>query len=442
MVTELFMSSRPPLPEAAPQIALPWIIRLRYGMVIGQISTAVIVHFLLKIDLPLFWIALGPALVGCSNLLLAARVSDPESPRRIATSTLVAFAFVLDTLCLTGVLMLSGGPTNPFSLLYLVHITLSATILTKRQTWMLGGLSILCFGLLFWIYRPIPALEMHHHEQSTNLHLIGMWVGFAVATFLVAVFSGKISELLREREDSLLRMQEQLAKKDRLASLATLAAGAAHELNTPLGTIAVVAKELERYATSMIRDTALVEDSRLIRTEVERCREILWRMSVCGAEPAGQASEQVEVQQLLQGLFDEIPQRLRLRVEAAELLPALMIPKRAVEQALIALVKNAFDASEPESEVRLSVKHSGDFLQFVVMDDGKGMSPETLRRIGEPFFTTKEPGKGMGLGTFLVRTLSEQLGGRLTFDSSLNAGTSAILELPVAIKAEPAYKHD
>jgi len=76
------------------------------------------------------------------------------------------------------------------------------------------------------------------------------------------------------------------------------------------------------------------------------------------------------------------------------------------------------------------------------MDDGKGMSPETLRRIGEPFFTTKEPGKGMGLGTFLVRTLSEQLGGRLTFDSSLNAGTSAILELPVAAKAQPAYKHD
>lgn len=434
------MSSRPLLPEAAPQIALPWIIRLRYGMVLGQITTAVVVHFLLKIDLPLFWIALGPALVGCSNLLLATRVSDPDSPRRIATSTLVALAFVLDTLSLTGVLMLSGGPTNPFSLLYLVHITLSATILTKQQTWLLGGLSILCFGLLFRIYRPIQALEMHPHEQGTNLHLIGMWLGFAVATFLVAVFSGKISELLREREDSLLRMHEELAKKHRLASLATLAAGAAHELNTPLGTIAVVAKELERYATNMVRDAALVEDSRLIRTEVERCREILWRMSVSGAEPAGQASEEVDVRELLQGLFDEIPQRSRLKVKLTDPLPTLTIPKRSIEQALIALVRNALEASDSESKVCLSVRRSGIFLQFVVMDEGKGMSQETLRRIGEPFFTTKEPGKGMGLGTFLVRTLSEQLGGRLTFDSSLDAGTSAILELPVDTKAEPAHK--
>ena len=436
------MVTRSPVPEAAPQIALPWIIRLRYGMMLGQIMTAIVVHFLLKIDLPLFRIALGPALVGCSNLLLAARVSDPDSPRRIATSTLVASAFVLDTLCLTGVLMLTGGPTNPFSLLYLVHITLSATILTKEQTWLLGGLSILCFGLLFWIYRPIQALEMHPHEQRTNLHLLGMWVGFAVATFLVAAFSGTISELLREREESLLRMQDALAKKDRLASLATLAAGAAHELNTPLGTIAVVAKELERYANRMVNDAAFAEDCRLIRTEVDRCREILWRMSVSGADPAGQALERAEVRELVQGLFEEIPQRSRLQVTMTDPLPTLNIPRRSVEQALIALVRNAFEASDSESEVRLTIAHSGDVVRFAVIDRGKGMSPETLRRLGEPFFTTKQPGKGMGLGTFLVRILSEQLGGRLTFESSLNAGTTAVLELPAAFKPEPAYLYD
>lgn len=436
------MNSRPSIPEAAPQIALPWIIRLRYGTVLGQIATAIIVNFVLKIDLPLFWIALGPLLVGCSNVLLAARVANPDAPRRMATSTVVASAFVLDTLGLTGMLMLTGGPTNPFSLLYLVHITLSATILTKRQTWLLGGLSILCFGLLFWIYRPIPALEIHAHEGATSLHLFGMWVGFAVATLLVAAFSGKISELLREREDSLLRIQEELAKKDRLASLATLAAGAAHELNTPLGTIAVVAKELERYATQTVHDTALAEDSRLIRTEVERCREILWRMSVSGAEPAGQAAEKITIRELLQGLLEDIPQRSRLQVQFAESLPALMIPRRPVEQALVALVRNAFEASDAESEVRLMIVHSGNVVQFAVIDRGKGMSPETLRRIGEPFFTTKPPGRGMGLGTFLARTLSEQLGGRLLFESSLNEGTTAVLELPAAVKTEPAYAHD
>ena len=132
-----------------------------------------------------------------------------------------------------------------------------------------------CFGLLFWAYKPIAALEMHHRGEGVNLHLIGMWVGFAVASLLITMFSGKISEQLREREESLLRMQEKLAKKDRLASLVTLAAGAAHELNTPLGTIAIVAKELERYATQTVADGIIADDSRLIRTEVERCRTIL-----------------------------------------------------------------------------------------------------------------------------------------------------------------------
>jgi two-component system sensor histidine kinase RegB len=157
---------------AAPQIALPWIVRLRYGMAIGQIVTALFVRFALSVDIPLGAIAIAPALVGASNLWLAARVRHPDVSRRIATSTLVAWAFVLDTVCLTFLLMLSGGPTNPFSLLYLVHITLSAIILTKRWTWLLGGLSALCFGLLFWIYRPIPVLEMHHPADGTNLHLI------------------------------------------------------------------------------------------------------------------------------------------------------------------------------------------------------------------------------------------------------------------------------
>jgi two-component system sensor histidine kinase RegB len=349
----------------------------------------------------------------------------------------VAWAFVLDTLCLTFLLMLAGGPTNPFSLLYLVHITLSAIILTKRWTWVLGALSTLCFGLLFRVYRPIPALEMHRPADGTNLHLIGMWIGFGVAAFLVALFSGKISELLRQHEDSLRRMQAELAKRDRLASLATLSAGAAHELNTPLGTIAVVARELELFATNTARNEAIAEDSRLIRTEVDRCREILWRMSVQGAQPAALGSESVEAAELLADVCREIQQPARLTVEvssAAVPAAALTVPRRAVAQALIALTRNALEASAPDEAVRVVARQEGANFQFVIADRGKGMTPNTLRRIGEPFFTTKEPGKGMGLGTFLVRTLAEQLGGRLTFESSPQTGTLATLELPLVLK--------
>jgi two-component system sensor histidine kinase RegB len=430
------VSASQPIPEAAPQIALPWIVRLRYGMAIGQIVTAVFVRYVLGVDIPMGALAIAPALVGASNLLLAARVQRPDVSRWIATSTLVALAFVLDTLCLTFLLMLSGGPTNPFSLLYLVHITLSAIILTKRWTWLLGALSTLCFGLLFRIYRPIPALEMHHPADGTNLHLIGMWIGFGVAAVLVALFSGKISELLRQNEDSLLVMQAELAKRDRLASLATLAAGAAHELNTPLATIAVVARELELFATNTFQGNsytseAVAEDSRLIRTEVDRCREILWRMSVQGAQPAAHASEPVDAGELLDDVSREIQQPGRVEISFTGEPVALTVPRRAVAQALIALTRNALEASAPDSTVRVIARQAGERFQFVVSDNGKGMSSQTLRRIGEPFFTTKEPGKGMGLGTFLVRTLAEQLGGRLTFESTPQAGTLATFELPL-----------
>lgn len=425
------MSSSQPVPEAAPQIALPWIVRLRYGMAIGQIVTALFVRYVLSVDIPLAAIAVAPVLIGASNLLLAARVRHPDVSRRIATSALVAWAFVLDTVCLTFLLMLSGGPTNPFSLLYLVHITLSAIILTKRWTWLLGALSTLCFGLLFRIYRPIPALEMHHPTDGTNLHLIGMWIGFGVAAVLVALFSGKISELLRQHENSLLHMEAELAKRDRLASLATLAAGAAHELNTPLATIAVVAKELELFATNTMPNEAVADDSRLIRTEVDRCREILWRMSVQGAQPAAHAAESVAASELLDDVCREIQQTARVEISFPTQPVALIVPRRAVAQALIALTRNALEASAPDSGVRVLGRQAGEYFQFVVTDQGKGMTPDTLRRIGEPFFTTKEPGKGMGLGTFLVRTLAEQLGGRLTFESTPQTGTLATFELPL-----------
>jgi two-component system sensor histidine kinase RegB len=427
----IIVSPTQPVPEAAPQIALPWIVRLRYGMAAGQIATAMVVRYMLGVDIPVLLIGIAPALVAVSNLLLDARTRRPAVSRKIATATLVAWAFVFDTLSLTFVLMLAGGATNPFSLLYLVHITLSAIILTKRWTWLLGALSMLCFGLLFRIYRPVGVLEMHHAANGANLHLVGMWIGFGVAAVLVALFSGKVSELLRQHEDSLLRMQAELARRDRLASLATLSAGAAHELNTPLATIAVVAKELELFATNTVRDESVAQDSRLIRTEVDRCREILWRMSAQGAQPAALAPEPVDARDLLEDVCRDIQQPDRIKVSAPDRAVSLNVPRRAVVQALIALIRNALDASSPDSGVGVTARQAGERFQFLISDRGHGMSPDILRRIGEPFFTTKEPGKGMGLGTFLVRTLAEQLNGRLTFESAPQTGTLAIFELPL-----------
>ncbi|MEO5926287.1 MAG: ATP-binding protein [Bryobacteraceae bacterium] len=412
-------------PPAPPRVALPWILRLRYAMAAGQLLTAWIVVQFLHIDLPLGWVAIAPLVTVLTNLWLT-RTSGPAAEQK-----LIAGVFVLDALCLTAVLMLTGGPNNPFSLLYLVHITLSATILTRPQTWALGVLSTACFGSLFLWYRPIAALEMHHQGEGVNLHLAGMWIGFGVASFLVAMFAGKISELLRDREESLLRMQEELARKDRLASLVTLAAGAAHELNTPLGTIAIAAKELERYAAQSGCDSAVAEDSQLIRREVERCREILQRMSVSGAEPSAEVSTTVAARDLIQTAVCRFP---GVRFASEGLInTALTVPRHAVEQAIEAMLKNALDASRDAADVSLSIQAERGAVSFLVEDRGAGMSAETLRHVGEPFFTTKEPGKGMGLGILLVRTLAERLGGDFQLESVEGEGTRAILSLPTTV---------
>lgn len=412
------------VPDVVPQVALPWVIRLRLAMAAAQLILAGITVYVLHVEWHWLWWSLPPILIASSNVLLMKQTSQLG----VSRETLVALAFVLDILCLTVLLIGSGGANNPFSLLYLVHITLSATILTKRWTWLLGFLSTTCFALMFWVYRPIPLLEVHHRSDTANLHLLGMWFSFAVAAFLVAMFSGKISELLRRREQELRKLETELAKKDRLASLATLAAGAAHELGTPLGTIAVVAKELEIFATQVVKSESMIADSRLIRQEVDRCREILHGMSARDAELAHEPATEVTVSELL----SPFQQRSRLRLLIPQELESLSasLPRRMMQRTLSVLVKNALEASG-QGEVAIKVTHQPDRLMFQILDRGEGMSPEVLRRVGEPFFTTKDPGRGMGLGVFLARTFVEQIGGCLRFQSSEGAGTEALLEVPM-----------
>ena len=141
---------------------------MRYAMAAGQIGAAVLLQLVLGVDLPLAWIALPPAVVALSNLWLDWRFSPSRLHGELTGTSLIGWTFVLDIFCLTAILMLSGGPTNPFSLLYLVYITLAAAILTQRQTWWLGILASACFALLFWKYRPVPQLSMSHHGAGSG----------------------------------------------------------------------------------------------------------------------------------------------------------------------------------------------------------------------------------------------------------------------------------
>lgn len=415
--------------DAASNLALPWVVRLRYGMILGELTIVLGMKALFGLEVPLLW-ALAPLAVMLSSNVLVSQ--KPPLSTLFPQQTLVAL-FVLDILCLTVVLGLTGGAMNPFSVLYLVQITLSAVVIQKAWTWVLGSISTICFGLLFFFNVPLPGLHVHEAEPGLSPHLVGMWIAFIVATALIVFFTGKISDALRKREQQVRALQDEIAKKDRLASLVTLAAGAAHELGTPLGTIAVVARELERFASNLPDGDAALADAQLIRAEVDRCRVILERMSVEGAEPMGEIARTIRVSQLFKEVLGQFPdaERARLTAEVPDDETMAVLPVQATVQSLVALTKNAFDANVPDGQVRLSAMSVGPEIVFAVSDRGRGMSETVLRRVGEPFFTTKEPGRGMGLGTFLVRTFAERMGGHLSFESGPGKGTTALLTLPL-----------
>ncbi|HTZ83186.1 MAG TPA: ATP-binding protein [Candidatus Acidoferrales bacterium] len=415
---------------------LLWVVRLRFTISSVQILLALSVQFVLRIDLPLGWIFLIAGVTAVSNLALYSYIQHPQESWKLHPTSLVTLLFLFDTATLTILLLLTGGPTNPFTVVYLVYMTLSAATLKSGQTWVLGSFSTLCFGLLFLFYRPIAQLEFSHHGSGANLHLVGMWIGFLITVFLVATFAGTASKLLKIWQNSLLELQKSLAKKERMASLATLAAGAAHELNTPLGTIAILAKELEHQAEALPVHPDFAEDCRVIRQEVDRCRQILLKLSGVGPNLEAQAQDRSSLADLvteIRSFSQRLGHPVEIILQDNPDLDAASFVRYPVFQSITALLKNAADASPRDLPIHLSIGTRDGRVQFRIQDHGSGMSDDTLRRIGEPFFTTKEPGKGMGLGAFLACTFAEQLGGQVFYQSARKKGTLAVFEIPLAV---------
>jgi two-component system sensor histidine kinase RegB len=413
--------------ELAPNLALPWIVKLRYGVLFGQALLLLLTRFVFDVELPIAWLVAPLSLTAASNILL------PQIAKALGGRHALGSLLVLDTLCLTALLALSGGPANPFTILYLVQITLSAMVLSKEWTWAIGILSIVGFGFLFPVHVRVSIFEPHHATEGFSAHLTGMWIAFIAGALLITIFIGKVSEALRKREQEVLLLQSRLARHERLASIVTLAAGAAHELGTPLATIAIASRELENRSNHPMGDPEVTAEARLIRAEVQRCNRILQQMSARGGEPAGESPIRVKIAEFMEGLRSEFSslERNRLQILAAGHGLVVKVPAEALRQALTALIKNALDSSRDDQPISVTAEIVEQKVRFTVVDSGSGMSPETLNRLGEPFFTTKTPGEGMGLGIFLARIFTERLGGNLAFESEIGYGTKAILESPI-----------
>jgi two-component system sensor histidine kinase RegB len=403
--------------DTAAPLALSWLIRLRWVVLSGYTVLAALGIWWLELELPrgLFGLLLLLGF-GSNAAAQAAWESDGSGSRTLAGTLLL-----LDTLLLTGLLYGSGGPLNPFSATYLIHVALAAAALGPRWGWSMALLTSLSFGLVYRWHMPLGHLE--HHMEGMAWHLGGMWLALSLSGALIAHFVGRLASALDTQTRNLAELESRAQRNARLAALTTLAAGVAHELATPLGTIAVAAGELATMAPPELREDAL-----LIRQEADRCRRILTTLRQTSGEPVGEAPERVDWVALMAELKSGTP---NLEIDGGA--PPTMLPSDALLRALRALVANAQEASPEGGSVRLHLSTQGAMVCLEVTDQGRGMSAELLARLGEPFFTTKGPSSGMGLGVFLARTFAEQCGGSLVFESEEGNGTRALLELPLAL---------
>lgn len=413
--------------RSATAITLTWLVRLRWGFFLAQAVTVVAARYVLDVDVPIAALAGVVATSGASNLALDLWSRKGRDPHQ----SVLGGVFVLDTLLLTALLYFSGGPANPFSVFYLVHVTIAAVALGMRWAAVVVVLSVLSYATLFFKHVNVPAMEHAHHSGTAfSVHLQGMWFALTIAASLIAYFVTRVSGALRAREVELLRTQRLAARNEKLASLSTLAAGAAHELGTPLGTIAIAAKELERSIHSAPDEA--VADARLIRDELERCRAIVSRMSASAGQSIGELPAPTTTSAVLAALRDRMGDAALSGVDVQLEEASFEAPVQGLVQVLSNLVQNALHAT-PDGGTPVVVMSDvvGGAVRFTVIDRGHGVARADLDRVGEPFFTTKPPGQGMGLGLFLARAFADRYGGQLVFSSEEGKGSRVTLELPV-----------
>jgi two-component system sensor histidine kinase RegB len=392
---------------------------LRWVM-IGFLSTTALALILLTIPLHKL-----PLIVAISSMLLLNFVTwlRLRNPKNIHQHELLA-QLLGDIITLTLLFYFTGGYSNPFVWMYLLPLTVAAVALPRLQVWLLSGLAVLCYSGLVFYYVPLSHLHMNMLQGNLDIHLVGMWLGFVLSAGIIAAFVARIGQNLRDADHLLAEAREQALESERMMALGSLAASAAHELSTPLATMAVLAKELQTTGGD-------VDKLKILSQQISRCKEILTSLAQSAGESRadGQTMDvETFLQSSIQRWRDTRPATsLEVMLQGTRPAPPLFAD-RTLTQALQNLMDNAADAS-PE-KIMLNATWNADVLNITIRDFGSGLNHDTAAKIGTPFFTSK-PDKGMGLGVYLSRIILERFDGRLKLSNHPDGGVLTEVKLPL-----------
>lgn len=424
-------------PQRHDPLTLRRLLWLRWGVLAGQGVILWLGHAL-GMHLPVTTLLAIMALEGAVNLASMFRLHTlQKNGWQIADGELAA-QLLFDVGALSALLYFTGGATNPFVSFYLPSLAIAAALLPWWQVAGLGLAAFAAYSVMLFHYQP---LHLHDPDSAVSAHLGGMWLNFIASAALLAGFVARLSGTLRQRDAELAAAREQLLRDERMEALGAQAASAAHEIGTPLATIAVVTGELRRDAMDAAQSGTAIgryaEDLVMVEQQLALCKAALGRLQGSGASQAPVR---------LDAWLPEFARNWRLRHPQAELelaLPAaepvgrVMVDAVAVGQILTILLDNAAQSYARRDDGRavapwilLDGKADAAMLQLSVVDRGRGMSPALLAQLGRKPVLSASGGQGVGL--FLAQSAAQRLGGALTWRSVPEQGTRAELRLPFA----------
>jgi two-component system, sensor histidine kinase RegB len=408
-------------------VRLDTILRLRWLAVLGQLAAIFIVAQGLEFDFPVIPCIVIVGLSALLNLVLQIAFNPMQRLEPVYAAALLA----LNIVELAGLLFFTGGLQNPFSFLFLAPVLISATALPVRLTIALAILAVACASLLVFFHLPLP-WEGEEPLMLPQIYLFGVWLSIVLAIGVTSLYAFQVTEDSRELSDALAATELVLAREQHLTQLDGLAAAAAHELGTPLSTIFLISRELER---SLGDNSQLAGDLKTLREQAQRCRDILAKITQLSA--SGAPFDRMPLSTLIEETV--APHRdfgvdIKVRIAVAGVSEPVGSRNPAILYGVGNILENAVDFARTAVEV--NAWWNTETVEIVISDDGPGFAPEILKRIGEPYLSRRrgaDEGQsehhGLGLGVFIARTLLERTGAKVSFTNRVFPDHGAVVQI-------------